>query len=113
MIIDGHAHACGEYLQAESIIHQLNTNHVDKVVLVPGELNSKKTYSLPNLGLLFPKTNTFVAVNRISKIAIALSGAAKHIHEGNANIYNMAATFPERIIQFYWVSMGRPDALLN
>ncbi len=113
MIIDGHAHACGECLQAGSILHHLNANHVDKVVLVPGELNSKKTYSLPNLGRMFPKRNTFIAVNRISKVAITLSGAAKHIYEGNANVHKMASTYPERIIQFYWVSLGRPNAYIE
>ncbi len=110
MTIDGHAHACGEYLQTESILHQLNTNHVDKVVLVPGELNSSKTYSLPNLGRIFPKRNTFIAINRIMKIAIALSRAAKHIYEGNETVHKMASEFPERIVQFYWISMGRPNA---
>ncbi|MBW2173485.1 MAG: amidohydrolase family protein [Deltaproteobacteria bacterium] len=113
MIIDGHAHACGEYLQAESILHQLNTNNVDKVILVPGELNSKRTYSLPNLGRLFPKRNTIVAINHISKVAIALSRAAKHIYEGNANVHKMASAYPERIIQFYWVRMGRPTAFTD
>ncbi len=113
MIIDGHAHACGEYLQADSILHNLNINQVDKVVLVPGELNSKKTYSLPDLGRIFPKRNTIVAINRISKVAIALSGAAKHIYEGNANVHKIASAYPDRVIQFYWVSLERPNALIE
>ena len=40
MIIDGHSHACGKYLTAEGIIKTLDENGVDKVVLVPGELNN-------------------------------------------------------------------------
>ena len=38
MIIDGHAHACGDFLRAENIVEILDRNQVDKVVLVPGEL---------------------------------------------------------------------------
>ncbi len=97
MIIDGHAHACGEYLHADSIIRQLNTNHVDKVVLIPGELNSKKTYSLPNLGQVFPKRNIIIVTNHVSKIAIAFSGAAKHIYEGNSHVYQIASAYQPEI----------------
>jgi hypothetical protein len=49
MVIDGHAHASGEYLKVESITDYLSRNNTDKVVLVPGELNSSKTYHLPHL----------------------------------------------------------------
>jgi hypothetical protein len=55
MIIDGHAHACGEYCNLESIIRVLVSNNTDKVVLCPGEVNSKKTYGLPLLSEKFPK----------------------------------------------------------
>ncbi len=40
MIIDGHAHACGDFLTSEGILEKLNEAGVDKVVLVPGELDS-------------------------------------------------------------------------
>jgi uncharacterized protein len=40
MIIDSHAHACGPYLKGENIVKLLNETGVDKVVLVPGELDS-------------------------------------------------------------------------
>jgi hypothetical protein len=44
MIIDGHAHACGGYLTPENIIKTLDNSGTDKVVLVPGEPNSKAEY---------------------------------------------------------------------
>ena len=40
MIIGGHSHACGKFLTADSILQTLNSNGVDKVVLVPGELDT-------------------------------------------------------------------------
>jgi hypothetical protein len=38
MIIDGHSHACGEYLTSDSLIATIDKWGVDKVILVPGEL---------------------------------------------------------------------------
>jgi Tat protein secretion system quality control protein TatD with DNase activity len=42
MIIDGHAHACGESLTAEEIVRKLDENGVDKVVLVQVRLENIK-----------------------------------------------------------------------
>ena len=53
MIIDAHAHACGEFLHGENIIDILDSNDVSKVVLVPGELGSSRNYSFPNLAARF------------------------------------------------------------
>ena len=36
MIIDAHAHASGDFLHGEDLIKILDSNKVDKVVLVPG-----------------------------------------------------------------------------
>ena len=73
MIIDGHAHACGDYLTPTSIIKNLNKTGADKVVLVPGELNSKMTYRLPNLAEIFPKRNVVKFFNSIIKLMITLT----------------------------------------
>jgi len=42
LIIDGHAHAGGEYYDYGSIIRVLDENKADRVVLCPGEVNSMK-----------------------------------------------------------------------
>ena len=70
MIIDGHSHSCGKYLTAEGIIKTLNENGVDKVVLVPGELNSKSEYSLPNIASKFPNYNVVKLTNNLTKFII-------------------------------------------
>lgn len=54
-MIDGHAHACGELLSPKGIVRTLDANGVYKVVLVPGEHGSAKTYRLPNLARYFPR----------------------------------------------------------
>jgi hypothetical protein len=66
MIVDGHAHACGDYLTSESIMNKLDKAGVEKVILVPGELDSLKIYPLPNLARLLPSLLT--ELFRISKL---------------------------------------------
>ena len=67
MIIDGHAHACGGYLTPENINKTLDNSGTDKVILVPGEPNSKAEYFLPNLAALFPNLNVVKATNFLTK----------------------------------------------
>ncbi|MFC2123427.1 hypothetical protein ACFLU5_01345, partial [Bacteroidota bacterium] len=79
MIIDGHSHACGKFLTAESIVKALDNNGVDKVVLVPGELNSKSEYSLPDIAAIFPKYNVVKVTNYLTKFVMKLTGKVKDI----------------------------------
>ncbi|MTI79522.1 MAG: hypothetical protein FH758_01370 [Firmicutes bacterium] len=104
MIIDGHAHACGEYFNYENIIKVLDSNKTDKVVLCPGEANSKKTYGLPLLSEKYPKKDFMFAVNRVIGFVTKLGGAAKHIDEQNRYVYKLSQMSPDRIIQAYWIN---------
>ncbi|UCC38887.1 MAG: amidohydrolase family protein [Candidatus Aminicenantes bacterium] len=104
MIIDGHAHACGDYLTPDGILEKLDENNTDKVILVPGELNSKKTYALPDLARRFPKRNVVKLFNALTKMVIRSTGAVKHIQEGNDYVFELAKKIPQRVIQFFWVT---------
>jgi choline kinase len=79
MIIDGHSHACGKYLTAEGIIKTLNENGIDKVVLVPGEINNKSEYSLPNIASKFSKHNADKLTNQLTTLVIKLTRKLKNI----------------------------------
>ncbi len=111
MIIDGHAHACGEFLHAENVVRILDANRVDKIILVPGEMNSEKNYSLPELAKLFPARDVVAWTNAMTKLAISLTGAARHISDGNRYVHSFVQAYPDRIIQFYWVMLHRPNIL--
>ena len=111
MIIDAHAHACGAFLHGEEIVKILDSNNVDKVILVPGELGSTKNYSLPDWAARFPNTDVVAFTNLITKVVIGISGTAKQIPEGNEYVYSLAKKFPDRIIQFYWVRLSTPHPL--
>ena len=98
MIIDGHAHACGDFLTPESIIKNLNQTGTDKVVLVPGELNSTTIYSLPNLAEIFPKKNVVKIFNSITKLTIRLTGAINQIPQGNDYVHDLTRKCQNRVL---------------
>ncbi len=106
MIIDGHSHACGKFLTAESILKTLDKNGVDKVVLVPGELNSQSEYTLPNIASLFPKHNVVKVTNYMTKFVMKLTGKVKDIPAGNEYVYDLKSKTDNRIIQFIWAITG-------
>jgi predicted TIM-barrel fold metal-dependent hydrolase len=109
MIIDGHSHACGKYLTAEGIIKTLDENGVDKVVLVPGELNSKSEYFLPNIASRFPEYNVVKLTNNLTKLVMRLTGKVKDIPIGNEFVYDLKTKTENRVIQFLWATTGIED----
>ncbi len=115
MIIDGHAHAAGEFLKPESIIDNLDKFGVDKVILVPGELGSEKSYFLPNLAKLFPANNVVKVTNLLSKLVIKIAGTAKQIPKGNEHVFNLGQKADGRVIQFIWMTqqLENPIQYLN
>ena len=106
MIIDGHSHACGKFLTVENILEALDKNGVDKVVLVPGELNSKSEYSLPNIAERFPRHNVVKATNLLTKFIMKLTGKVKDIPAGNEYVYDLTTVATDRIIQLFWITTG-------
>ncbi len=115
MIIDGHAHASGNFLEPESIIDNLNKSGIDKVILVPGELESSKNYFLPNLARLFPKNNVVKVTNLLTKFVIGIAGTVKQIPKGNEHVYNLTQRTNGRVIQFIWITqqMKNPAEYLS
>lgn len=95
----------------DPLVDMLDRLSVDKVILVPGELNSTKNYPLPELAQLFPGKDVVTFTNWLSRLALRLSKTADTIPEGNAYVYSLAKAYPERIIQFYWALISKPDTL--
>lgn len=111
VIIDGHAHACGGYLNAESVKKKINEAGVDKVVLVPGQLNSTKTYKLKDYTKKDPQKDVVGKTNKIIRMGITLLRVHKTIPKGNEHVYNLARSLPENVIQFFWVTKAQIDEL--
>jgi len=104
MIIDGHAHACGKYNNADNIIEYLDLHGIDKVVLCPGEPKSSKNYSYPMLADIFKSSNLVYFLNKVICLATKISGVSNHIDEQNKVVYNISRPYPERIVNAYWVN---------
>ncbi len=66
MIIDGQAHASGPFLRGEGIARTLDSAGVDRVVMVSGVADGKKTYSLPRVAHCFPNTDVVAWTNRLT-----------------------------------------------
>jgi hypothetical protein len=115
MIIDGHAHACGDFLTSESIIKKMDDAGIDKVILVPGESNSSKSYSLPNFANVFPSKNVMKFTNSIIKFVIKITGKVKQIPNGNEYVYKLCKQSDGRILQFVWITqeIKNPVEYLN
>jgi len=111
MIIDSHAHACGNFLKGENIISALDQNQITKVVLVPGELNSDRDYYIPNFAKSFPNKDIVRFTNITTKIIIKLTRKIKDIEQGNEYLYSLVHKYPERLIQFYWCVLNSPEAI--
>jgi len=108
-MIDGHAHACGRYLKANTIIAELDKEGVSHVVLVPGEPDSHKEYSLLNFAKMFPNKNVVKITNVLSRFVIKMTGAIKTIPSGNEYVYLLNQVTNGRVIQFFWITKETKD----
>lgn len=103
-IIDGHAHACGEYLTPEKIEKKLEQAKVDMVLLTPGQYGSKITYPLKNLAKINPLGDVVSKNNRTTGFMISLIRAIREIPKGNEYVYQLKCALPDKVRQCYWVT---------
>lgn len=104
-MIDGHAHACGDLLRPEGIRRILEANGVDRVVLVPGEHQSRKSYRLPNLARHFPSREVGSVTNAMTKVVVRATGSARHVDEDNEFVFGLTRACPGKVHQFLWVML--------
>jgi len=109
MIIDGHAHACGDYLTPDKINQTLLENNTDKVVLVPGELDSNKTYPFPNIAKYFLNKNITKIFNGLTRFVFKITNAEKDLKKGNDFVYSLIKSIPDKVIQFYLLTNDNND----
>ncbi|MGE5396048.1 MAG: hypothetical protein ACM3MK_00780, partial [Chitinophagales bacterium] len=114
MIIDGHAHAAGDFLKGNNIIRILDELGVDCVVLAgTPELNSEKNNDLSFFSKMSDKfpMNFIYFINTIIKLVNSLNNTAKKLDSGNQYVFDLVKQYPDRIIQFYWVDPNEKNAL--
>ncbi|MGM0597415.1 MAG: amidohydrolase family protein [Myxococcota bacterium] len=104
MRIDGHGHACGEYLNLGSIKSQLDTYGFDCVVLCPGQLNNPKSYPLPELARFLPSVNLIKYSNLLTKGVVKFFQVEEDLSVGNQYVWELASQSRGRVIQFFWLT---------
>ncbi|NHJ39767.1 MAG: amidohydrolase family protein [Asgard group archaeon] len=115
MIIDGHAHAIGEFGNLERLIPLLDSLGVEKVILCPGGGDPSVEPRKPKIRESFITTNP--------RNQFFSNRFLRYFHRkfndrefGNQHIYSMRKAQPNRILQFFWVNFKNEnyeDELLN
>jgi predicted TIM-barrel fold metal-dependent hydrolase len=100
MIIDAHGHASGEYVTLEKILEKLNTNHIEKVILFPGEIGNDKVDHIPDT----KNKNILYSSNIIGEFLGRFMKLQPQIHFGNRYVYYLSQLRPDKIAQFYWLT---------
>ena len=111
MIIDGHAHALGEFSDSKKLEAKLDELQVDKIVLCPGASEDPSVEPIkPKMkGNFLTKNARIVFVSNI--FLRRYSKALADRDTGNKYVYSLVEKLPERIIQFYWVNFRREGYL--
>jgi len=111
MRIDAHAHACGELNNIEGILRYLSKNKLEKIVLCPGEHNSKKNYPLPMVADIFPTQAVGYGLNRMIRFVTKVTKAAEFIDVQNQSIAALSKNYPQIILQAYWINPDEDTAM--
>lgn len=104
MIVDGHAHCCGEFSTGEKIIRYLDENKIDKVVLCAGELGNSKSYSYPMVSDIIRDEDLGYIFNKIICMVAKMSNLIKTLDDANKYVYDIAKKSNGRIINVYWAN---------
>ncbi|MGD0753066.1 MAG: amidohydrolase family protein [Anaerolineales bacterium] len=109
MIIDGHAHAAGRYLTAESIKAASTKYGIDKIVLCPSPKNNLDLKEPPNFPFLKSPSSIFF-LNHMMRMT---TKSFKDFGDGNKYVYELKKQVPEIVIQFLWVNPLDPEQMAN
>lgn len=111
MMIDAHAHACGELLTWEGVARYLERNRIDQIILCGGEPESRRNYPYPLLSDLVGEARTVGLINGMIKRVIRATGAAARLDEENERVWKMAGQLPGRVFNAYWANPMEEECL--
>lgn len=111
MVIDGHAHACGAYHDADSITVYMDAHTIDKVVLCGGEPNSVKDYGYPMLSNVFRSERLGYFFNKIICSVARRHKLSEYIDEQNNYVYELHAALPTSVYNAYWINPNEENCM--
>ena len=110
MIIDAHAHACGEFADPKKLTGILDKLGVDKVALCPGLKGHTTAPTLPNIPISAIKQHTLYSRYFVNPgIRFNYNFLLREKQDGNEFVCSLANEHPDRIIQIYWLDPRKPD----
>jgi predicted TIM-barrel fold metal-dependent hydrolase len=110
MIIDAHAHACGEFANPSKLSEILKNLGVDKVALCPGLKGHTSAPPLPNIPISAVKQHSLYGRYFINPgIRFNYNFLLREKQDGNEFVYSMANKLQDKIIQIYWIDPRKPD----
>ncbi|NPD87413.1 MAG: amidohydrolase family protein [Asgard group archaeon] len=110
MIIDGHAHASGEFSEPEKLISILDKLGVDKIVLCPGSLEKDAIPDIPKISYS-PISKIRHLIFLANKYYLKHEVPDHYFEQGNELINSFRENHPDRIIQFLWVNPSNEDTI--
>ena len=110
MIIDAHAHACGEFADPKKLTEILDNLGVDKVALCPGLKGHISAPTPPNIPISAIKQHPLYGRCFINPgIRFNYNFLLREKQDGNEFVYSLAKEQPDRIIQIYWLNPRKQD----
>jgi len=104
MIIDAHAHACGEFADLEQLIKILDKFGVDKVALCPGLKEHTNAPSLPNIPISAIKQHYLYGRYFIHPgLRFNYNFLLREKRDGNEFVHSLVEKCPDRMIQIFWL----------
>jgi len=110
MIVDAHAHACGEFADPIKLTEILDKLRVGKVALCPGLKGHTSAPTPPNIPVSAIKQHPLYSRYFINPgIRFNYNFLLREKQDGNEFVYSLAKEHPDRIIQIYWLDPRKPD----
>ena len=110
MIIDGHAHACGEFADIDQLVKLLDKLGVDKVCLCPGLKGHTNVPPLPNVPISAIKQHPLYNRYFIHPgIRFNYNFLLKEKQDGNEFVNSLVQKCPDRILQIHWLDPRKSD----
>lgn len=110
-MIDAHAHACGCYLDCDSIANRLEKIGADAVVLCGGEPQSRICYPHPLLSAIWQNEKLAFRFNRFIAAAVKKKKLSDSLDEQNAAVCSLAKLLPNRVFPAYWADPAEQNAM--
>lgn len=101
MIIDGHAHAFGEFGYTKTLIPLMDRLGVDKVVLCPSGTEPDVEFSVPKIA--YRKTSLIPFFHILGNIFYLRPQHKKMPVPNNDYVYSLVKEFPDRLLQYFWI----------